>query len=70
MTENNADREYVMLSEEDYNEMCLDIEYWSAAVDMLTEKLEENGIVVVISESEIWDRVRSQEGTTDKGELC
>lgn len=58
--------EFVMMSEEDYDELCMDVAFWSATSEMLSEVLEKNGIQVVISEDEIWERVRLTEGgTTD-----
>lgn len=58
--------EFIVMSEEAYDELCMDIAFWSATSEMLSEVLEKNGIQVVISEDEIWERVRLTEGgTTD-----
>ena len=53
--------EMVMMTEEDYNELIFDMSYLEATIDLLTAKLIESGIEVVISEDEILERIREEE---------
>ena len=51
----------IMMAEVDYNEMCYDISYLSALSDLLTEALVENGIELIFTEDEIYERARELE---------
>jgi len=55
------DSEFVCLSEEDYDEMCKDISFWSALSELLSERLAEHGLLAIIEEDAVWERVREQE---------
>ena len=65
MKDSKSDLEFVCLSEEDYDELCLDVSYWAALAEILSERLSEHGLMAVVLEDEIWTRIRANEGGSD-----
>lgn len=54
------DSNYIMIAEEEFDEMLRDLEYFQALNEMLTEILEEECIEVTITEEDVWDYVRGE----------
>lgn len=54
------DSNYIMIAEEEFDEMLRDLEYFQALNEMLTEILEEECIEVTITEGDVWDYVRGE----------
>lgn len=54
------EQEMVVIAEDDFNEMLLDIEFLEAAVELATEALADAGVDVNITEEDIWNHVKEK----------